>query len=398
MKVKNLVLFVFFMNLSFFSFSQEAKENDQYVFTKKIELKYTPVKDQFHSGTCWSFAATSFFESELLRLGKGEFDLSEMFFVHHAYLQKAEKYFRFHGTSNFGPGGQAHDVLNIMKQFGTVKQEEYPGIYPGEEKHDHGEMDAVLEAFLKAVISNKSGKLTPVWSNAYASILDAYMGVLPDNTLLIADKNKKPEYSGTLGLNPDDYVELTSYTHHPFYSSFQLEIPDNWSGELYYNLPIDELMKVINNSLENGYTVCWDGDVSDRGFSHLNAIAIVPEIMPVSSDKSEMAKWEKMSDKEKNELAYNFKELRKEKNVTQDMRQSAFNNFQTTDDHLMHIVGKVVDQTGKEYFITKNSWSDKSNTNGGCLNMSEAFLRLNTTAIMVHKDAIPASIRKHLGI
>lgn len=398
MKVKKLVLSVFLVSLSFFSFSQEANQKDQYAFTKKIELKYTPVKDQFHSGTCWSFATVSFIESELLRIGKGEFDLSEMFYVHHAYLQKAEKFVRFHGTSNFGAGGQAHDVLNIMKQFGISTQEEYPGMYAGEEKHDHGEMDAVLEAYLKAVISNKSGKLTPVWSNAYASILDAYMGELPDKNQLTADKSKKSEYSGTLGLNPDDYVELTSYTHHPFYASFELEIPDNWSGGLYYNLPLDELIKVINNSLENGYTVCWDGDVSDRGFSHLNGIAIVPEIVPVSSDKSEMAKWEKMSDKEKNELAYNFKELRKEKTVTQDMRQSAFNNFQTTDDHLMHIVGKVVDQTGKDYFITKNSWSDKSNTNGGCLNMSEAFLRLNTTAIMVHKDAIPSYIRKKLGI
>lgn len=392
--ILNLVLISL---LRFDGFSQETKEKNSYEFTKKIELKHTPVKDQSKSGTCWSFATVSFIESELIRTGKGVYDLSEMYFVHHAYNDKADRYVRFHGAANFGPGGQAHDVLNIIVEHGLATQDEYPGLYKGENKHDHGELDAVLEGYLKALVSAKGGKLTPVWADGFEGILSAYLGSLPDKEALLASKDKNNSSSLSMGINPSDYVELTSYTHHPFYTSFQLEIPDNWSGGFYYNIPVDELIKVINYSLEKGFTVCWDGDVSDKGFSHSNGLAIIPEMQPVSSEGTEMSKWEKMTDKEKNELVYNFKEPRQEKNITQEMRQEAFNNYQATDDHLMHIVGKVKDQSNKDYFITKNSWSDKSNQFGGFLNMSEAFIRLNTVAIMVHKDAIPKEIREKLG-
>lgn len=390
--------FFLFILISGNGFAQETKEKNSYEFTKKIELNHTSVKDQSRSGTCWSFAAVSFVEAELIRLGNGEFDLSEMYFVHHAYNDKASRYVRFHGASNFGSGGQAHDVFNIIKNHGIATQDEYPGLYAGENKHDHSELDAVLEGYLKALVSAKGGKLTPVWADGFDGILSAYLGKLPDEEMLLASKNEKSDYSRSMGINLSDYIELTSYTHHPFYSTFQLEIPDNWSGGFYYNLPLDDLVKVINNSLEKGFTVCWDGDVSDKGFSHSNGLAIIPEMQPVSNEGTEMSKWEKMTDKEKNELVYNFKEIRKEKVITQEMRQEAFNNYQATDDHLMHLVGKVHDQTGKDYFITKNSWSDKSNQFGGYLNMSEAFIRLNTIAIMVHKDALPKEIRLKLGL
>lgn len=393
-----LMLFVAVLAIGTPVHAQDSKENKGYVFSPAISLKYTPVKDQSKSGTCWSFATVSFLESELLRTGKGSYDLSEMFFVHHAYINKGERFVRYQGTSNFGPGGQAHDVINVLRTNGIATEQEYPGLIKGELKHDHSELDAVLHAFLKAVVDKKGNKLTAAWPVAYQSILNSYLGEMPDKSGNLVDNSKKSDNSKTLGLNPDDYIELTSYTHHPFYSAFQLEIPDNWSGGLYYNLPIDELVSVMHNSLKNGYTVCWDGDVSDRGFSHGNSLAIIPEIQPVSNEGTEMAKWEKMTDKERNELAYNFKEIRKEKNITQEMRQVAFNNYQATDDHLMHIVGVVNDQNNKPYFVVKNSWADNSNSNGGLLNMSEAYVRLNTIAILVHKNAIPADIKKKLNL
>lgn len=398
MKNPKVVLFTALLLSSSLCFSQKNDSNSGYEYTKIIDLKHTPVKDQAKSGTCWSFATVSFIESELLRMGKGENDLSEMFFVYNAYREKGERYVRFHGTSNLGPGGQAHDVFRIMKAKGLVTQDKYPGLYQGEQKHDHGELDAVLTGFLKAVVANEGGKISPVWSTAFKAILESYLGIPPQEPAILATNDKKLDYSMTLGINPDDYIEITSYMHHPFYSSFVLEVPDNWAGASYFNVPVDELVKIINYSLENGYTVCWDGDVSDRGFSHANGLAIIPEIQPVSNEGTEMAKWEKMSDREKIDLAYNFKELRSEKVISQEMRQQVFDNFQTTDDHLMHFVGTVKDQTGKTYFVTKNSWSDKSNSMGGYLNMSEAYVRLNTIAILVHKNAVPSYIRKKLGI
>ncbi len=397
MKSLSICISILSILLSNSSFSQEKTDDNSYKFKTVKELEYTPVKDQYRTGTCWSFATVSFLESELIRLGKGTYDLSEMFFVNHAYSEKANSYVRFHGASNFGPGGQAHDVINIMREHGIATQLEYPGLYPGENKHEHGELDAVLEGFLKAVVSNKGGKVSTVWPDAFKSIVDSYIGAAP----IKQDSKKKAgqsDLSLTLGLNPDDYIEFTSYNHHPYYKAFSLEIPDNWSADSYYNLPIDELLEIIYYSLQNGYTVCWDGDVSDRGFSHANGLAIIPELQPLSTEGTEMAKWEKMTDKERNEQAYNFKELRKEKVITQEMRQDAFNNYQATDDHLMHMVGIVQDQTGKNYIKVKNSWSDKSNAFGGLLNMSESYIRLNTVAIMVHKDAIPKAILTKIGL
>lgn len=395
MKNLKIILCTLLCTVAAIAFSQNETDNKEYKFTKKIELKHTPVKDQNRSGTCWSFATVSFIESELLRTGKDTIDLSEMFFVNHAYREKAKRYVRLHGSSNFGPGGQAHDVFNIMKEYGLTTQKEYPGLYQGENNHDHGELDAVLEGFLKAVVSNKSGKLTPVWFDAYEAIIDTYLGKLPVKD---SKGNKGNDLTTNMGINPDDYVEITSYAHHPFYTAFALEIPDNWSNSLYYNVPIDDLVQILNNSLENGYTVCWDGDVSDRGFSHKNSLAIIPEMQPVSSEGTEMSKWENMTERERGDLVYNFKEPRVEKTITQETRQQVFDNFQTTDDHLMHIIGLTQDQNGKNYYITKNSWAGNSNSTGGYLNISESYVRLNTIAITVNKNALPKSIRKELGL
>lgn len=398
MKKLTLLLIACILWTTNIAVSQDNPSGNGYIFTKKTEIGHTPVKDQYRSGTCWSFATVSFLESELLRIGKGQTDISEMYFVNHAYRDKANAFVRYHGKTNFGPGGQAHDVLNTIRNHGIATEAEYPGLITGETKHDHSEFDAVLEAYLKAVVDNKSGKISKVWNSAFSALVDSYLGPLPDKSADMADAGSKTASSSTMGLNPDDYVEISSYLHHPFYKSFVLEIPDNWSFGSYYNVPLDQLVEIMKYSLDKGFTIAWDGDVSDKGFSHSNGLALVPEIAPLSNDGTEMAKWEKMSDKEKNEFAFNFKEIRKEKQVTPEMRQDVFNNYQATDDHLMHIVGMVSDQNEKEYFIVKNSWSDKSNAFGGYLNMSEAYVRLNTIAIMVHKDAIPANIKKLLKL
>ena len=390
---KTVITILLMLSVSSQLSAQYAKDSipEKYVFTKVIDLPATPVKDQFASGTCWSFATVSFIESELLRLTKDTCDLSEMYFARKAYEAKAIQFVRLHGTANFGQGGQAHDVINAIKSNGIITETEYSGLANGQNKPSHAELEAVLSAMVSAISKNPAGKLSPEWSDAISAVLDVYMGEVPAQT-----GNTKKEFTNKF--NPDDYIEITSYTHHPYYTTFALEIPDNWSGGSYYNVPLDELIEIMDYSLKNGYTIAWDGDVSDKGFSHKNAIAIVPEVNIENIAATERSKWDKLSEKERRQQFFTFEKPVPEKTVTAEMRQAAFDNFTTTDDHLMHITGTVNDQNGKRYFVTKNSWAADSNSNGGYLNISEAYARMNTIAILVHKDAVPKEIRKKVGI
>jgi len=391
-----------FLGSSFYLNAQdtvkEKPADSGYVFTETISLPVTSVKNQYRSGTCWSYSAISFLESELLRNGKDTFDLSEMYCVRECYADKAPLYVRFQGKHNFGGGGAAHDVTYVLKNYGMIPEQVYSGLVIGEDKPVHGEMDAVLEAYVDAVVKNPNRKLTPVWGKGYDGILDAYLGPVPEKFTYKGVEYTPESFANMLGLNPDDYVELASYTHHPFYSKFILEVPDNWLMDEVYNVPLEDMMRIIDNSLEKGYTVVWGSDVSEKGFSWKNGVAIVPDKDAPELAGLEQSKWEKMTDKEKEELLYKFKKPVPEKKITQEMRQQEFDNYQTTDDHGMHIYGMAKDQDGNIYYIVKNSWGTDGHKYNGHFYASKPFVELKTMDIMVNKNAIPKDIKNKLGL
>jgi len=391
-------LFVAFA-LNFTSvYAQDKKDND-YEFTPVKRLDATSVKDQHRSGTCWSFSAISFLESEMLRMGKEPVNLSEMWIVRHAYSDKAKKYVRFHGNLNFAGGGAFHDVTNMMKENGIVPEEAYPGLKYGTDQHVHGELDAVLKGYVDAVLKNRNRELTPVWHDGFDKLLDSYLGKQPETFTYEGNEYTPKSFAKEyVGVNPDDYVELSSYTHHPFYSQFILEVPDNWSYDRVYNLPVDELMEVMYNSVEQGYTIAWASDVSEKGFSWKNGVAVVPEKDLENLQGTEKSRWEDLTEEERQKMLYSFNGPVPEKTITQEMRQEAFNNWNTTDDHGMHITGIAKDQNGKKYFIVKNSWAGEDHIYDGYFYASDAFVRYKTMDIMVHKDAIPEDIAKKLGL
>jgi len=356
------------------AFAQD-EQAEGYQFTDRVRLETSSVKDQHRSGTCWCYATVSFLETELLRMGRQEFDLSEIYLVRHTYEQKAWDYLRFHGHNNFNQGGQAHDAMIELAQHGIVPEKAYPGLEYGTEKHVHGEVVAAMSGYVKAVEDNGRRAITPAWDEGFNGILDAYFGEVPETFQYKGETYTPQSFAQSLNINPDDYVELTSFTHHPWYKPFDLEVPDNWAHKEYYNLPLEELVEVMDYSLQEGYSVVWDGDVSSKGFSHGNGMAVVPEDDEASFKEKPVA----------------------EMHVTPEYRQEQFNNQTMTDDHLMHLTGIGEDQNGSKYYLTKNSWDSTGNAYGGFLYMSEPYIRLNTVAIMVHKDAIPQDIKDKLN-
>ncbi len=373
MKKAFVIILVLF--LAIVNYAQKEKRH-QFEIVKKVET--TPVKNQGRSGTCWDFATTSFVETELLRKGKGEFDLSEAFVIYYKTLVQAEKYVRLHGKLNFGPGGQSHDWFNVFRKYGAVPDEHMNGKLVDTSRYDLFEFDNAVQNFLDGVISAKHP--SSKWEPALQKICETYLGEVPKEFNYNGNKYTPKTFAESLELNPDDYVEITSYTHHPFYEKFQLEVPDNWAFAEYYNLPIDELVEVIDYSLQNGYSVLWDGDVGSDNF-YKEGYAVVPvENIPDSSEAPE-----------------------EEKEVTQEMRQKHFDNYDTTDDHLMHIVGLAKDQTDKPFYYVKNSWGIKKK-NGkkqgydGYWYFSKPYVKLKTVAITVNKNAIPENIKNKLGI
>ncbi len=365
-----------------FSFSLQAQEEmitnapgGGYQFTVEAEHGVTSVKNQYRSSTCWSFSTLSFLESELLRMGKGEYNLSEMYIVRNTYLAKAKRYVRMNGNLNFAGGGAFHDVTSVLDDHGLVPESAYPGLEYGTDKHIHGELDAVTKAVCEAVIKNPNGQLSDRWFDAFTGVVDAYLGEYPASFQHDGETYSPESFAASLGLEADNYVEFSSYTHHPFYESFMLEVPDNWDNKHVLNVPVDDLMTIINHALENGYTIAWAADVSEDGFNHRNGVAVVPADGNISAAMDGPVP---------------------QLEITQDMRQVAFDNFETTDDHGMHITGIARDQNGDKYYVVKNSWGD-SNSCRGYLFASEAYVRYKTMDIMVHRGSVPKKIAKKLG-
>lgn len=337
------------------------KTEDVLKFTPMVDLKATPVKNQSSTGTCWSFATTSFIESELLRMGKGEYDLSEMYIVRENYVDRLQDNYLRQGKGNLGEGSLAHDWMRVFTEEGIVPNEVYNGLNYGSPTHNHGELNSFINAVAAVPVQRK--KESDQYHQIISAILDVYLGKVP-KTFAYKGVNYTPKsFAESLGINPSDYVEITSFTQFPFYTQGILEVTDNWKMERFYNVTIDELTEIMDFSLNNGYTVNWDGDVSEKGFTHSKGMATFPD-----------------------------------ENVTQDTRQAGYENFTTTDDHLMHITGISKDQNGAKYYITKNSWGTERSSFGGYLNMSVNYVRAKTIFIMVNKSAIPPAIKTKLGI
>jgi len=389
---------IFVFNLSFAQVADTTK-SEGYKFTLIKEVTSTAVNNQQRAGTCWSYSTMGMLEAEMLRQGKEYVNLSEMYVVRVSYEEKALNYVRMHGEYNFGGGGAVNDVFNVLRNYGAVPEEIYSGLNYGTKEHTHGELDEVLKDYLDGVIKNKNHKLSTAWFEGYKGILDAYLGKIPETFEYKGKKYTPRTFADeVVGINPDDYYFFTSYTHHPFYKAFVLEVPDNWTWSQYINIPMDDMMNMFDYSINNGYAVVWASDVSEKGFSSKNGVAIVPEDDLAEMADSERLKWESMDKKEMDRLLYNFEKPMPEKKITQEMRQLAFDNYETTDDHGMVLTGIANDQNGTKYFYVKNSWGTDYNDYGGYFYASEAFLKYKTMSWGVHKDAIPKELKKKLGI
>ena len=374
--------------------SVSSAQNAKYEFTTIKENPVTSVKNQYKSGTCWCYSALSFIESEILREKGDSVDLSEMFVVGKSYRDRAVKYVRLDGHLNFGAGSSFGDVLHVIEDYGIVPQEAMPGMNYGTEMPEQAELDAALKGYVSAIATNPNRKLTTAWLNGFDGIVEAYLGEYPE-TFKVGHKKFTPqEYRDHLGIDVKDYVNLSSFSHHPFYSQFIIEVPDNWRWDTAYNLPIDELMAVMFNAIEKGYTFAWGSDVSEKGFTR-SGVAVMPVEEKKKSAGSDQERWVGKSTEEKTEETK--PELPEEIFATQEMRQEGYDRKTTTDDHGMHVYGLAQDQNGNKYFMVKNSWGDAGKYNG-IWYASDAFVRYKTLNIVVHKDALPKDIKKKLGI
>lgn len=395
-KMKKLFVLSAFVLMTLGGFAQEPSAGYQFSVVKENPI--TSIKNQGNSGTCWSFSGLGFLESEVIRMGKGEHDLSEMYIVRRNYDDKAKKYVRVGGNLNFAQGGSFADVVETLNEFGVIPEASYTGLNYGETTHKHGEVEAGLSGYVKGINENKNRRISPVWTQGLNGILDAYFGVVPQN-FEYQGKSYTPEsYRQSLGLDADNYVSLTSFTHHPFYVPFALEIPDNWRWSLSYNVPIDELMQVFDYAINNGYTVAWATDVSEIGFTR-NGLAVMPDEDAPENVGSDQAHWLGLSQNERNNRIRTKIEQGpvKEKTITQEMRQIAFDNQETTDDHGMQIYGIAKDQNGEKYYMVKNSWGE-AGAYKGIWYASEPFVKYKTMSIVVNKNAIPKDIAKKLGL
>jgi len=374
-----------------------SKADDGYKFTTVAEIKATPVKNQASTGTCWCFATTSFIESELIRMGKGEYDLSEMYIVRYNYADRLRDNFIQEGKGNLGQGSVSHDWIVEFTRNGIVPEEVYTGLNYGLPNHSHGELNSFVNAISTVPLQRK--KESDQYLTIVDAVLDTYLGKAPATFTYKGVGYTPKSFSSSLGINVSDYVEITSFTLFPFYTQGIVPVPDNWRKMNYYNVPVDELIQIMDYSLNSGYTVAWDGDVSEKGFSHAKGVAIIPELENTENySAADKVRLGNMTQEERSAEAYKFGKPFPEVKVTQEFRQVGFDTKKTTDDHLMHLTGIVKDQNGTKYYKTKNSWGIERNSFEGYLNMSENYVRAKTIAILIHKNAIPQEIKTKLGL
>jgi len=364
--------------------SEKSDDNAKYHFKNVIDLDHTCVKNQASSGTCWSYSTNSFLESEMMRMGKEPVELAPIFSAHCVYMDKADAYVRLHGGLSLGDGGECHDVINMYARYGAMPQEVYTGLNYGTTKNKFAEMDALLKGMLQAVVSNPNGKLTSSWKKAYNAVLDAYLGAIPETFKYDGTTYTPKSFAAErVGIHPEDYVEIGSFTTDPYYKKTMFMVPDNWAFQKVYNVQLNDLTDIIDNALNKGFTVAWAADVSEKSFSWKNGVAYVPE-----------KNYDDMDDSEKK---YMFDGPKDERVITPEMRQAAFDDYETTDDHGMHIVGLAEDQNGKKYYIVKNSWGDKNDFKG-YIYVSKAYVSYKTTAILLHKNGVPNRLREKMDL
>jgi bleomycin hydrolase len=364
--------------------NQSANSAGTFQFTEVVNIENTPIKSQGSSGTCWSYSANSFLESEMIRMGKEPVEISQIYTARNAYVEKGKNYVRMHGAISLGDGGALHDVINMYRKYGALPQSVYTGLNYGTTNNKFAEMAAMAEGVLQAAVKNPNGELSPNWIKAYTAVLDTYLGEVPESFTWKGKKYTPQTFANeVIGINPDEYVEISSLKEHPYYSKFVLMVPDNWSLDQVYNVKMNELTDIIDNALKQGYSVAWAGDVSEKGFSWKNGVAYVP-----TKSVAEMTPEEKEG---------MFMGPKEELEITEDMRQAAFDNYTTTDDHGMHIVGLYKDQNGKEYYMIKNSWG-ASNDHKGYMYMTKNFVKYKTTAILLNKGGLPKEIAKKLNV
>ena len=382
--------------LSIPSFAQKKDKGtkiEPYKFETIIENPITSIKNQASSGTCWCFSGISFFESEIMRATGEECDLSEMFVVSNAYYDKALKYVRMHGHLNFGPGSSFSDVLTVLETYGIVPESEMKGLNYGTTQHMHFEMDEILKGIVSALIKNPNQKLSKAWKTGFRDMTAAYLGKIPE-TFTVNEKKYTPKsYMESLGIDLNDYVDVSSWMHHPFYETMVIEVPDNWRGRTAHNVPLDDMIAIIDNAIDNGYTVAWASDVSEDGFTGAG-IAVVPDVTKTTQGGDE-ARW--IGSAEVNGRPLYTQTPCPELEITQELRQEGFDDYSTTDDHGMHIYGKAKDQNGTEYYMVKNSWGNAGPYNG-IWYVSKSYVRYKTTDIVVNKNAIPADIREKMNL
>ena len=375
-----------------------ASAQEGFKFTDKNEVKkLVPITNQYRSGTCWCFSTLSYLEEEIMAVGGEQMTLSQMWVVRHAYFDKAVKYVRLHGNLNFAVGGAAHDVTEMIAKYGIVPREVYTGQNYGTELPEFSEIDDVLKAYVEAIIKNGNGKLTPVWQDGLNAILDTYFGKRPETFTYKGKEYTPKSFAESLPIKMEDYIEISSYTHHPFYSTFILEVPDNWMWHSMYNLPMGEMMQVLDAALAAGRPVAWGTDVSEKGFSRTKAIGVIPEEVAKNTIGSDAERWGKLSEAEKQAMINNLEGPMKEKTITQEMRQEAYDNYLTTDDHGMVIVGSATDQAGNPFYKVQNSWGE-SGPYKGFYYFSRPFVEYKTMDIMVNKNIVPKEILKKIGL